>query len=48
MNKILFFEWSDINRQPISFENNDDFLGFCRNSNININKRNVNFLNKKK
>ena len=43
--KVLFYEWSDVNRQPISFLNNDDFIGFCRNSNININKRNINFLN---
>lgn len=43
--KVLFYEWSDVNRQPIGFLNNDDFLGFCRNSNININKRNLNFLN---
>ena len=43
--KVLFYEWSDVNRQPIGFLNNDDFLGFCRNSNINVNKRNLNFLN---
>ena len=43
--KVLFYEWSDVNRQPIGFLNNDDFIGFCRNSNININKRNINFLN---
>ena len=43
--KVLFYEWSDINRQPIGFLNNDEFIGFCRNSNININKRNLNFLN---
>lgn len=43
--KVLFYEWSDVNRQPIGFLNNDDFLGFCKNSNINVNKRNLNFLN---
>lgn len=45
MNKILFFEWSDINRQPISFENNVDFINFCNQSNITVSKKNYNFLN---
>lgn len=43
--KVLFYEWSDVNRQPIGFLNNDDFLCFCKNSNIKVNKRNLNFLN---
>lgn len=43
--KVLFFEWSDINRQPISFENNNQFIDFCNQSNINLTKKNLNFLN---
>ena len=43
--KVLFYEWSDINRQPIGFLNNDDFLVFCNQSNINVSKKNYNFLN---
>ena len=42
--KVLFYEWSDANRQPIGFLNNNDFLCFCSNSNIKVNKRNLNFL----
>lgn len=42
--KVLFYEWSDVNRQPISFLNNDDFLAFCNQSNINVSKKNYNFL----
>ena len=34
--KILFYEWSDINRQPIEFNNVTDFYQFCENSNIHI------------
>ncbi len=34
--KILFYEWSDINRQPIEFDNVTDFYQFCENSNIHI------------
>ena len=43
--KVLFYEWSDVNRQPISFLNNDDFIVFCNQSNINVSKKNYNFLN---
>lgn len=43
--KVVFYEWSDINSQPISFKNNDQFIDFCRDSNITISKRNFNFLN---
>jgi len=43
--KILFYEWSDINRSPIGFEKNEDFVDFCNVSNIVLNKRNHNFLN---
>ena len=46
--KVIFYEWSDINRQPIGFLDNDEFLAFCRKSNIDINKRNINFLNENK
>lgn len=45
--KVLFYEWSDMDRQPIGFYNNDEFINFCRESNINISKRNFNFLNAK-
>lgn len=43
--KVLFYEWSDVNRQPIGFLDNDCFLDFCNRYNINVNKRNLNFLN---
>lgn len=43
--KVLFFEWSDVNRQPIHFLTKEDFTNFCQQYNININKRNDNFLN---
>ena len=43
--KVLFYEWSDVNRQLISFFNNDDYLVFCNQSNINVSKKNYNFLN---
>ena len=43
--KVNFYEWSDVNRQPIGFLNNDDFIRFCNDSNINVSKRNLNFLN---
>ena len=43
--KVNFYEWSDISRQPITFLNDDDFISFCRDSNINLSKRNMNFLN---
>lgn len=43
--KILFFEWSDINRTPIGFYNNNDFINFCNDSGITLSKRNHNFLN---
>ena len=42
--KILFYEWSDIDRQPIGFEKKEDFVNFCTESNILITKKNVNFL----
>lgn len=43
--KVLFYEWSDVNRQPIGFLNNDDFLDFCNRYYIIVNKRNLDFLN---
>ena len=43
--KILFFEWSDINRQPIEFNRKNDYLEFCNRSNIKVSKKNHNFLN---
>lgn len=43
--QVYFYEWSDIDRQPKLFSNNGDFLDFCNVSNINVNKRNLNFLN---
>ena len=45
MKSILFYEWSDINRQPICFKHVEDFLNFCNSSNIKITKKNCNFLN---
>lgn len=42
--KVNFYEWSDVNRQPISFCNNEDFIEFCNASNINVSKRNLKFL----
>ena len=43
--QVYFYEWSDIDRQPRLFSSNGDFLDFCSVSNINVNKRNLNFLN---
>ena len=42
--KVLFYEWSDVNRQPIGFLDNECFLDFCHRYDINVNKRNLNFL----
>lgn len=42
--KVIFYEWSDIDRQPIGFTDKEQFINFCRESNINISKRNLNFL----
>ena len=36
--KVLFYEWSDVNRQPIGFLNNDDFLGDYKNLRKNVSK----------
>lgn len=44
--KVLFYEWSDVNRQPIGFLDNNCFLDFCNRYNIIVNERNLNFLNK--
>lgn len=38
---IQFFEWSDLNRQPIQFNNTEDFINFCNVSNIKISKLNL-------
>lgn len=42
--QIFFYEWSDINSQPIEFKCNNDFLNFCSKSNIRISKSNYNFI----
>ena len=42
--KVLFFEWSDINRMPLSFLTASDFVNFCTNSNITVSKKNRSFL----
>ena len=42
--RIVFYEWSDINRQPIGFLNDVDFINFCNDSNILLSKRNINFM----
>lgn len=44
--KVLFYEWSDVNRQPIGFLDLNCFLDFCNRYNIIVNERNLNFLNK--
>lgn len=43
--KVVFYEWSDLDRQPIGFKKADDFVMFCEMSDIVVNKRNLNFLN---
>lgn len=42
---IYFYEWSDIDRKPMSFLTEKEFVEFCNVSNITLNKRNLNFLN---
>lgn len=44
-NSVVFFEWSDVNRQPIRFQHLNDFMYFCDESNIKLSKKNYNFLN---
>lgn len=43
--KVVFFEWSDIKRQPIGFNNVEEFKDFCNNSKILINANNKYYLN---
>lgn len=33
---IKFYEWSDLNRQPLLFFNDLDFLDFCKRSSIPV------------
>lgn len=40
MHTVNFFEWSDINRQPIKFKHVSDFVKFCKKSNIKITSNN--------
>lgn len=44
-NSVVFFEWSDVNRQPITFKCVFDFFKFCENSNIKVSRKNYNFIN---
>ena len=44
--KVLFYEWSDVNRQPIGFLDLNCFLDFCNRYYIIVNERNLNFLKK--
>lgn len=37
--KILFYEWSDLNNIPLGFYTDEQFLDFCYQSNINVNKK---------
>lgn len=34
--KVLFYEWSDLNRRPITFNSIEEFSDFCRQSKIRI------------
>ena len=43
--KILFFEWSDIKRQPVGFLSVEDFKKFCSISKILITSNNNFHLN---
>ena len=38
--KILFYEWSNLNNQPLGFETTRDFLNFCDKSNIKVSGNN--------
>ena len=38
--KVHFYEWSDLNRQPIVFNHTEDFEKFCHKSNIIISSNN--------
>ena len=43
--KVVFFEWSDINNQPLGFLTVEDFKNFCCNSGIKITSNNNLYLN---
>lgn len=40
MEKILFYEWSDLNNQPVAFTNTNDFINFCKNVGIKVSGNN--------
>ena len=42
---IYFYEWSNINGQPMVFTNNEKFIEFCNYCNIKITERTRKFLN---
>lgn len=42
--KVLFYEWSNLNNQPIGFENKRDFINFCNKSNIKVSGNNEFYL----
>lgn len=44
MEKILFYEWSDLNNRPISFTNANDFINFCNNAGIKVSGNNKFYL----
>lgn len=43
--KVIFYEWSDVKRNPIEFYNVENFINFCIESNIRVSKKNLNFFN---
>ena len=42
--KVVFYEWSDIKRQPLGFLSIEDFKNFCFKSNIKISGNNNYYL----
>lgn len=42
---VVFYEWSDVNSQPIIFQHVNDFLYFCDDCNIKVSLKNYNFIN---
>lgn len=43
--KVLFYEWSDITRQPIGFLKIEDFIMFCNVHNIIISPNHKRYIN---
>ena len=37
---ILFFEWSDLDRQPVNFNSSNEFVDFCQTNRIRLSGNN--------